>query len=302
MRIRSRSGFTLIELLVVIAIIAILAAILFPVFAQARESARRTSCLSNTKQIALAWVMYTQDYDEGVVWHNPDAMWGQNHQDASVFWFGRIYPYVKEYAAYACPDDSRSFDTKNCQTYYEEQNGGGPQPVCDATQWGSSIQLGTGLNPVFFRNAYGQNEWIGSPNGAGTGNYCGNVLKLAAAPYPASTTMVAEAAGVAYNDWDCGGTPAEGGGCGWGWSRIFYNNSGWAVWSNDWANFDKYAAYTRHQEGAVYAFMDGHAKYLHDKQVKRMTVAPGCGSGDVGQTPAGQTEYPLVDPYANPGG
>src|SRR5438477_4456101 len=61
---RNRAGFTLIELLVVIAIIAILAAILFPVFAQAREKARQTSCLSNNKQYATATLMYLQDYDE----------------------------------------------------------------------------------------------------------------------------------------------------------------------------------------------------------------------------------------------
>jgi prepilin-type N-terminal cleavage/methylation domain-containing protein len=61
---RTKSGFTLIELLVVIAIIAILAAILFPVFAQAREKARATACLSNLKQLALGWLMYSQDYDE----------------------------------------------------------------------------------------------------------------------------------------------------------------------------------------------------------------------------------------------
>jgi prepilin-type N-terminal cleavage/methylation domain-containing protein len=60
----ARKGFTLIELLVVIAIIAILAAILFPVFARAREKARQTSCVSNLKQVALASLMYTQDYDE----------------------------------------------------------------------------------------------------------------------------------------------------------------------------------------------------------------------------------------------
>jgi prepilin-type N-terminal cleavage/methylation domain-containing protein len=59
-----RRGFTLIELLVVIAIIAILAAILFPVFARAREKARQTSCLSNVKQLSLGMLMYTQDYDE----------------------------------------------------------------------------------------------------------------------------------------------------------------------------------------------------------------------------------------------
>src|SRR5579864_2083597 len=61
---RARNGFTLIELLVVIAIIAILAAILFPVFAQAREQARKTSCLSNQKQISTGFLMYVQDYDE----------------------------------------------------------------------------------------------------------------------------------------------------------------------------------------------------------------------------------------------
>src|SRR5437588_7739 len=61
---KATRGFTLIELLVVIAIIAILAAILFPVFARARENARRTACISNVKQIGLAWMMYVQDYDE----------------------------------------------------------------------------------------------------------------------------------------------------------------------------------------------------------------------------------------------
>src|ERR687895_617837 len=76
---RRNYGFTLIELLVVIAIIAILAAILFPVFAQARDKARQAGCLSNQKQLGLAWLMYSQDYDEtspnpqfiGRIWNWP---------------------------------------------------------------------------------------------------------------------------------------------------------------------------------------------------------------------------------------
>lgn len=70
-RTSDRRAFTLIELLVVIAIIAILAAILFPVFARAREKARQASCSSNLKQLGLAFIQYTQDYDERIVWGMP---------------------------------------------------------------------------------------------------------------------------------------------------------------------------------------------------------------------------------------
>ena len=93
------SGFTLIELLVVIAIIAILAAILFPVFARARENARRSSCQSNLKQIGLGLLQYTQDYDERLPYDsledNPRTWW--------VFWMDAIYPYVKSEQLFNCP-------------------------------------------------------------------------------------------------------------------------------------------------------------------------------------------------------
>ena len=92
-----RRGFTLIELLVVIAIIAILAAILFPVFAQARDKARQMACLSNTKQIALAIYQYAQDYDEVL------PVYGYNAQRRGRWQF-QIYPYTKNVAIYNCPN------------------------------------------------------------------------------------------------------------------------------------------------------------------------------------------------------
>src|SRR5437763_3160924 len=92
-----KKGFTLIELLVVIAIIAILAAILFPVFAQAREKARTISCLSNSKQIGLGIMMYSQDYDETIVpWVQATGLPrnGTARQDDTV-WVDLLQPYIK---------------------------------------------------------------------------------------------------------------------------------------------------------------------------------------------------------------
>lgn len=95
------TGFTLIELLIVIAIIAILAAILFPVFARARENARRTACQSNLKQIGLGMLMYAQDYDEffpiGANANRTDRM--------GLGWAGQILPYVKSTQLFRCPDE-----------------------------------------------------------------------------------------------------------------------------------------------------------------------------------------------------
>ncbi len=100
---KKRSGFTLIELLVVIAIIAILAAILFPVFAQARDKARSAQCLSNTKQIGLALLQYAQDYDETFPpsrFANVTDSGGRNTP-----WSVSIFPYVKNVGVFRCPSD-----------------------------------------------------------------------------------------------------------------------------------------------------------------------------------------------------
>jgi prepilin-type N-terminal cleavage/methylation domain-containing protein/prepilin-type processing-associated H-X9-DG protein len=102
---KRKSAFTLIELLVVIAIIAILAAILFPVFAKAREKARQASCQSNLKQLGLAFIQYTQDYDECYPYATNTAsatMYGSNQV---VGWAGELFGYVKSYGVFHCPDD-----------------------------------------------------------------------------------------------------------------------------------------------------------------------------------------------------
>jgi prepilin-type N-terminal cleavage/methylation domain-containing protein/prepilin-type processing-associated H-X9-DG protein len=97
----SNKAFTLIELLVVIAIIAILASILFPVFGRARENARRASCLSNQKQLGLATMQYTQDYDEtypSVYWSSASGAW----VPTTNYFYAAIYPYVKSTQVYVC--------------------------------------------------------------------------------------------------------------------------------------------------------------------------------------------------------
>lgn len=105
-------GFTLIELLVVIAIIAILAAILFPVFAQAREAARKASCQSNLKQIGTSWMMYLQDYDEVFPRSQPNNSPAgcETHKDRGGYggWVGNLLmPYTKNTQIYSCPSNLR---------------------------------------------------------------------------------------------------------------------------------------------------------------------------------------------------
>ncbi len=133
----AKRGFTLIELLVVIAIIAILAAILFPVFAKAREKARQSSCLNNVKQITLGLVQYVQDYDERFP-RGDSQGWGDVGTGCAGWpgyphggYVDAIYPYVKNVQVFLCPSDS----IRNCIS--------AANPPTDTHTFGSDVLPGT---------------------------------------------------------------------------------------------------------------------------------------------------------------
>jgi len=171
MKFRSQSAgkqaFTLIELLVVIAIIAILAAILFPVFAKVREKARQTSCVSNEKQIGLGIMQYVQDYDE----YYPTL----RHDDAPnpfpVYWRVLIYPYMKNRNVFQCPSNPRK----------------------DQIAYGSG-STDPSEPPMYVSYAY--SDRLGEPKGWNNGNWGTGGLNMAAINEPANKIAVAES--IAY--------------------------------------------------------------------------------------------------------
>ncbi|MCD6361416.1 MAG: prepilin-type N-terminal cleavage/methylation domain-containing protein [Armatimonadetes bacterium] len=128
-----KRGFTLIELLVVIAIIAILAAILFPVFAKAREKARQTNCLSNQKQMMLAYLSYAQDYDEQT------CFFAQHTSQPRVDWHWILQPYMKNWQIYNCPSANSTVDPNNVNKY--SSNGGYGIAYPDIAYYGRGVAM-----------------------------------------------------------------------------------------------------------------------------------------------------------------
>ena len=247
-----RKGFTLIELLVVIAIIAILAAILFPVFQKVRENARKIACLSNTKQLGLAITQYQQDFDE----RSPGGRTGSGDGRG---WAGEIYPYVKSTQAYKCPDDSGA--DINSASYGMNVNTTSPDPACIA----SGYNQGTCFSPTLY--------------GVGTA--------LAAFNSPAKTVLLFEVANSRYydvsNEGASYGASASGNGL---YNPAGYNSSPNYATATAGDGMLKYATgvlhgltqnvgcFTsvdgRHNGGANYLMADDHAKWL-----RASAVSPG---------------------------
>jgi prepilin-type N-terminal cleavage/methylation domain-containing protein/prepilin-type processing-associated H-X9-DG protein len=230
----TRRGFTLIELLVVIAIIAILAAILFPVFARAREKARQASCQSNLKQVALAFMMYAQDYDEKVT-HTITKCWAGSTDQSSVSVYALIYPYVKNVGVFNCPSSP-----------YDGNCGGHGIPHHNVPR---AVELG--WLPANTIASYGWSE-----------DLLVNVRSMALYTVPAETVFCADASG--YINWhriasaNKNVCDVPNGGCGG-------MDAGTSGMSDD---------YTRHNGGSNVAYMDGHVKFVKWQNAAALRFGP----------------------------
>ena len=225
-----RRAFTLIELLVSISIIAVLAALLFPVFAQARESARKTTCLSNMRQLGFALTMYAQDYDETL----PRAFVGTNGgsrlDGKSMRWPGLIASYVHSQAVFSCPASPLKYTPPTLSKPISNDEG-----------------------------AYGINEAyaLATRNNTGQGMTTPIGRTLSLQPIPAETVALADGGG--YSEFVWGDTTginspqffAASKPPFLGSSQLSYNGKSTIFGING-----------RHNGGTVFAFCDGHAKWF----------------------------------------
>ncbi|HEY3332170.1 MAG TPA: DUF1559 domain-containing protein [Capsulimonadaceae bacterium] len=251
---KRRSGFTLIELLVVIAIISILAAILFPVFATAREKARAISCASNEKQMGLGLVQYMQDYDEMSICGLSESFGSTFYQYfAGLGWSAQIYPYIKAKKSFVCPSDPTSGTQDICSyalnlnTAYNDKSNMPGRAISKFTVPSRTVALfeirGSKMSDLSSTTTN-----FGS---GGRGSAVGNGYdRLNETDQQVNTQTLAKCT-VGYLG-DVGATT-----CG--------TNAGGSL--NDGVE-------GRHNSGANYIFMDGHVKFCLGS-----TVSPGLNAG-----------------------
>jgi len=268
-----KPGFTLIELLVVIAIIAILAAILFPVFAQAREKARSVSCLSNMKQIGLGMYMYVEDYDERLptafaleVCPNGGLLCtlaGDGNEGPVPFDY-QIDPYIKNIQIWACPSDSSPDNWTDAQS-----------PAFDGKFNGKHIRRSYGyVGNVDTQQRQDSGSGQPDPN-TGMSDW-GNGHALASIDQPADTLAIVESWGIddaGMSDTYYYDSP---------WGSLFTNCDNWKLAgrnqppqgaSDEFAICPDFADVNKHPEKghmnqANYVFSDGHAKTLRYGQAR----------------------------------
>ena len=236
-----RPGFTLIELLVVIAIIAILAAILFPVFAQARAKARQAACLSNAKQIGLGCRMYAQDYDE---YNVPERVAGP--KGSLISFRVNLQPYVKNKQVFVCPEvpNLNTFVTFNWEAFGYDDGPGMPGH--------HHLSAGYGMNRVHWDAPHVAHPPTGDQYGV------------------ADASIASPAECIFIEDTISGVSDKEGYD---GWYSVYYqtNKPGYirGITPNPQfpsKNVNDQGAF-RHNGGATYIFADGHAHWYRPEQI-----------------------------------
>ncbi len=281
---RATRGFTLIELLVVIAIIAVLAAILFPVFAKVREKARQISCISNEKQVALGFMQYVQDNDE--TYPIGDAVGsGLGAYINGRGWATRVFPYVKSAGVFRCSDDPTAdttglngsageVDSTVSYGYNSDLDALGPN--------GALASLSAPAATVLLFEAQNAHEWLTAAGGDSS----------TAVKYNSSPGGNGGDGGAGYIDLDSTtSTPVQ------------YATGAMGQPEQYKAGYFVSEASGRHTDASNFALADGHVKYLHRQYVSPgfaainptddqgigtsngVTVSRGAGTGAMGQAP-----------------